>query len=73
MELARFQVGLQSGSGLLQTGDCQALGDSQIRLVVALMDDAMGLPGARRSPLVVDSTGSKASTFSDKAEGSQGG
>ena len=68
IELARFDVGWQDGSRLLQTIDRQVLRHAQMRFVVALMDDAMGLEGLGR-PFVVDAAGGEAATLAHKPEG----
>src|SRR6266852_7741694 len=69
--LARVHVGLQGGCRLLQTIDRQVLRHAQMWLVVALMDDAMGLPGAGRT-LVIDTAGGEATPFAHKPEGRHG-
>jgi hypothetical protein len=66
--LARVHVGLQGGSRLLQAVDRQAFCHAQLRFVVALMDDAMGLPRARRPFVIVDAASGKPTTLAHKPE-----
>ena len=66
--LARVHVRLQGGGRLLQAVDRQAFGHPQVRFVVALMDDAMGLPRARRPFVVVHAAGGEAPALAHKAE-----
>ena len=67
-ELERSHVRLKGCSPLLQTVDGQAISHSQIVLVVALMDIAIGRPGALGATTAATSVGGKAALLSYKAK-----